>query len=47
MIQFMYKKDYDNGGEEQGSNIVSMETLSQGKGYIRALTQFIHTQTLI
>lgn len=29
MIQFMYKKDYDNDGEEQGSNIASIETLGQ------------------
>lgn len=28
MIQFMYKGDYDNGGEEQGS-IASVETLDQ------------------
>ena len=41
MIQFIYKKDYDNGGEEQGSSIVSVETHGQGKGYIRALIQFI------
>jgi hypothetical protein len=41
MIQFMYKQDYDNGGEEQGSNIASVETHGQGKGYVRALIQFI------
>ena len=28
IIQFIYKKDYDNGGEEQGFNIASVETLN-------------------
>ena len=43
IIQFIYKRDYNNGEEEQRSNIASIETLSQGKGYIRTLIQFIYT----
>jgi len=43
IIQFIYKKDYNNSGEEQGSNIINIETLGQGKGYIYTLTQFIRT----
>ena len=43
IIQFIYKKDYDNSGEEQGSNIAHIETLNQGKGYIYTLIQFIYT----
>jgi hypothetical protein len=37
IIKFIYKRDYNNGEEEQGSNIVSVEMLGQGKGYIRIL----------
>ena len=43
IIQFIYKRDYNNSKEEQGSNIIGIKMLGQDKGYIRTLTQFIYT----
>ena len=37
IIQFIYKRDYNNSEEEQGSNIIGIEMLGQGKGYVYTL----------